>query len=128
MKKYQLLTLIWSLALAGAALPAQDPPPPKTMPRRSAGGGNPSASDIDRMTTYATILGRAIGCGIHVDPELRRVGRWMDRTFPPGSSRRKTYYPIFLAGIKHHAEEQQAGRSPDSCASLKREVKAFPWP
>lgn len=120
--------LVGCLGMATLPARAEDPPPPRAEKRRSKASPAPSAVDIDRMTTYATLLGRAIGCGIDVDPEMRRVGRWMDRTFPPGSAKQKTYLPIFMAGIKHHAEEQRAGRSPDSCTTLRREVKAFPWP
>ncbi len=80
------------------------------------------------MTTYATILGRAIGCRINVDSEMTRVGKWMDLTFPPGTALQRTYLPIFLEGIKHHALEQRQGRSPDSCETIQKEVREFPWP
>lgn len=50
-----------------------------------------SDTDIDRMTSYAVILGRAAGCGINTDKESRRVGKWMDRVFPPGSKDQKIY-------------------------------------
>jgi hypothetical protein len=44
-----------------------------------------SQADIDKLTTYAVVLGRAVACGANLDDASRRVGRWMDRTFPPGS-------------------------------------------
>lgn len=85
-------------------------------------------ADIDKMTTYATVLGRAIGCGINTDSAMKRVGRWMDKTFPPGSRDQQIYLPIFMEGVKHHAEQQRAGSSPDSCSELRKTFNTFPWP
>lgn len=85
-------------------------------------------AEIDHMTTYAVILGRATGCGIDVTSESARVGKWMDRVFPPGSRDQQIYLPIFIQGMSHHAREQAAGRSPDSCAEMRRQVRTFPWP
>jgi len=85
-------------------------------------------SDVDRMTTYATVLGRALGCGVDVDGPSSRVGKWMDRTFPPGTQDQKTYLPVFLAGVRHHANAQRQGNSPDSCSKVKSSFSAFPWP
>jgi hypothetical protein len=87
-----------------------------------------SARDIDRMTTYATLLGRAIGCRINVDDEMRKVGKWMDRTFPPGSKEQRIYMPIFLKGLKDSAKQQREGKSPDSCETLREEVRHIRWP
>lgn len=85
-------------------------------------------ADVDRMTTYAVILGRAIGCGIGVDAEMRRVGSWMDRVFPPGSVDQQTFLPIFVAGLQYHAEAQANGNSPDSCNMVRREYSQMLWP
>jgi hypothetical protein len=52
----------------------------------------------------------------------------MDRVFPPGSKDQQIYLPIFVWGMTHHAREQAAGRSPDSCAEMRRQVRTFPWP
>jgi hypothetical protein len=87
-----------------------------------------SDSDIDKLTTYAVILGRAIGCGINTDYEMRRVGAWMDKKFPPGSSDQKTYLPIFLQGIQYHAKQQSSGNSPDSCPQVRKSFKRMQWP
>lgn len=84
--------------------------------------------DIDKLTTYAVIMGRAIGCGIDTENEMRRVGSWMDRRFPPGSSDQKIYLPIFIAGVKKHAQNQANGNSPDSCSAVRREYSKMPWP
>lgn len=87
-----------------------------------------SSADIDRLTTYAVVLGRAVGCQIDATNAYSRVGRWMDRAFPPGSEDQKTYLPVFIVGVKHNAEQQAAGRSPDSCSSVRRTLDGFPWP
>lgn len=87
-----------------------------------------SATDVDQMTTYATILGRAIGCGVETGEAQRKVGRWMDQQFPPGSDDQKTYLPVFIEGMRKSAEDQSKGRSPDSCSTIRRGFADFPWP
>jgi hypothetical protein len=87
-----------------------------------------SSADIDKLTTYAVILGRATACGANVDDASRRVGRWMDRTFPPGSKDQQIYLPIFMEGMRHHVQQQNEGKSPDSCFSVLRSFNSFPWP
>lgn len=85
-------------------------------------------ADIDRMTSYSLILGRAIGCGIDVELEIRQVGSWMDSVFPPGSADQQTFLPIFGAGLIYHAEMQSNGDSPDSCNTVQREFSKMVWP
>ena len=84
--------------------------------------------DIDKLTTYSVILGRAIGCGADVGIASRRVGHWMDMVFPPGSVDQQTYLPIFMSGTRYHAEQQRLGKSPDSCTTVLRSFSGFPWP
>lgn len=87
-----------------------------------------SDSDIDKLTTYATVLGRGIACGADTSSASRRIGAWMDRTFPPGSSDQRTYLPIFMEGTRYAAEQQKSGNSPDSCPQVLRTFSSFPWP
>jgi hypothetical protein len=87
-----------------------------------------TAQDINKLTTYAVILGRAIACGADVGSASGKVGRWMDRVFPPGSADQKTYLPIFMGGTRYHAEQQKLGKSPDNCSSVLRTFSSFPWP
>jgi hypothetical protein len=87
-----------------------------------------SASDIDKLTTYATVLGRASACGISDNNAASRVGRWLDRLFPPGSKDQLTYLPIFLSGMQYAAEQQNSGKSPDNCAAVVRAFESMPWP
>lgn len=86
-----------------------------------------SEKDIDKMTTFAVILGLAIGCGIDTAQASKAAGSWFDRRFPPGSKDQKTYLPIFTEGIKMHAQNQASGRSPDTCADVSRQFKLMKW-
>jgi hypothetical protein len=82
--------------------------------------------DVDRLTTYAVVLGRAIACGVDVKDASSRVGSWMDRTF--SNKEKAMYLAIFAEGMKYHAEQQRAGRSPDSCTSVRNSFAKIPWP
>ncbi len=92
--------------------------------------------DIDKLTTYSVVLGRAVACGPNADQSfrtrymdaMRKVGGWMDRAFPPGSPERVTAWRLFTEGMEYHAEQQKSGRSPDSCSAVLRSFSTFPWP
>ena len=85
-----------------------------------------SDQDIDMLTTYTTILGRAAACGIDTKKPGKRVGKWMDRTFSP--EERVTYLKIFAIGVAYAAQMQSEGQSPDSCFDVRRTLDGFPWP
>lgn len=85
-----------------------------------------SDQDIDRLTTYTTILGRAIACGIDIKKPKERVGKWFNRAFSPDE--KETYLEIFATGVAYAAKMQSEGQSPDSCFDVKRTLKGFPWP
>ena len=87
-----------------------------------------SSSDIDKLTTYAVILGRATACGINTKEASSKVGAWMDRTFPPGSSDQMTYLPILMSGMQYNAQQQASGNSPDSCSAVLRAFNAMHLP
>lgn len=87
----------------------------------------PISDSIDRMTTYAVVLGRAIGCGMDVSGPSGRVGDWFDSNFPLGPQKVQ-YLSIMAQGIKHHAEQQRRGNSPDSCSQVRVQMANFPWP
>ena len=87
-----------------------------------------SSKNIDKLTTYAVVLGRAAACGGDIETPSRRVGAWMDKVFPPGSADQKTYLPVFMEGMRYHAQQQATGKSPDSCSSVLDTLRGFPWP
>jgi hypothetical protein len=82
------------------------------------------SSAIDRMTTYTTVLGRGIGCGVSgTETASSRFGAWMD-----SQGLTKNYLLVAAAGIKMAAEQQRAGNSPDSCSTVRVQFASFPWP
>ncbi|WP_057431980.1 MULTISPECIES: hypothetical protein [Pseudomonas syringae group] len=89
-----------------------------------------AASDVDinKLTTYAVMLGRAAGCGFSVTSEASQVGSWMDRRFKPGSADQKTYLPIFMAGVRENADRQSKGLSPDDCSTVREQFSLVIWP
>lgn len=100
-----------------------------TEPSKSSSTANmpqtPStASAIDRMTTYTTVLGRGMGCGVAgTENASSRFGAWMD-----SQGLTKNYLLVAAAGIKMAAEQQRAGNSPDSCSTVRAQFASFPWP
>jgi len=85
-------------------------------------------ADINKLTTYAVIIGRAVACGVDIKPAMKDVGRWMDRRFPPGSSDQQIYLPVFSQGVQYHAQRQTDGKSPDGCSSVRRTFNQMDWP
>lgn len=93
--------------------------------RRSAPAGGGAAAR-DRLTTYAVIIGRALGCGLNPTQEGERVGAWIDRTW--SGSEKGGYLAVFTQGVKQHRDLQLSGRSPDSCDDVRREFRTVRWP
>lgn len=87
-----------------------------------------SDADVNKLTTYAVMLGRAAGCGFSVTSEASQVGSWMDRRFKPGSADQKTYLPIFMAGVRENADRQSRGLSPDDCSTVRQQFSLVSWP
>lgn len=85
-------------------------------------------NNIDRVTTYAVLIGRGLGCGVDVKPQVARVGAWLDRIAPPGSEAQRTLLPMFTEQSQYHAGQQIAGKSPDGCAAVARAIRNHPWP
>lgn len=88
---------------------------------------SPSAGAVDRMTTYSVVLGRAIGCGIGVDAQLKRVGAWFDVEFPADANK-ALFMGAMAEGMRKNAQLQKSGNSPDSCSSVRTQINEFPWP
>ena len=85
-------------------------------------------NDIDKLTSYAVILGRACACGIDVGSASRKVGAWIDKKFPPGSSDQMFYLNLFMKGMEHHAKQQSVGNSPDTCSQVRSAFYGMQWP
>lgn len=104
------------------------PPPSTPAPAALASASDSMLMHIDRVTTYAVLLGRGIGCGQNVQPQIERVGAWMDRVAPPGSAGQQTLLPMLMQHSEYHAQQQASGLSPDSCGAVARAIKSHPWP
>ncbi|PLY57301.1 hypothetical protein HBH1_04393 [Herbaspirillum sp. BH-1] len=85
-------------------------------------------SDIDKMTTYSVVLGRGVACGLDIKDAMEKVGKWVDIHFSPGSDDQKIYLPVFMEGVKYHAQQQKNGNSPDDCTKVRQIFAGFPWP
>lgn len=103
----------------------QDPPPANTA---TASPSDPMYGHIDRVSTYAVLIGRGAACGIDVSEPARRVGVWLDRVAPPGSAAQRTLLPMLTQQGQYHAQQQASGRSPDDCATVARAIARFQWP
>ena len=87
-----------------------------------------SDADVNKLTSYAVMLGRAAGCGVSVTDQAGRVGSWMDRQFEPGSADQQMYLPIFMAGVRDNADRQSRGLSPDDCSTVHKQFTLVDWP
>lgn len=96
------------------------------------GGGEPSQAQmygyIDRVSTYAVLIGRGAACGVNTKGYAGRVGSWVDRVAPPGSSAQQTLLSQLMQGSYYHAQQQASGQSPDSCDTVARAISNFGWP
>jgi hypothetical protein len=86
-----------------------------------------SEADLQRMNNMALLLGRAAGCGLDTARATGVIGAWFDQTFPPGSIDQMRYLPVFAREVRRHAEAQQSGNSPDSCADVAQAFGTMRW-
>ena len=82
--------------------------------------------DFDKVTTYATLMGRAVACGENINYSSKKVGAWMDRTFSKKEIGNQII--IFTTAIQYAAEQQKNGNSPDTCGSAVKAFKKVNWP
>lgn len=81
--------------------------------------------DIDKLTTYASIMGRAVGCGINTEKEMGKVGAWMDSAFDLES--KPMFMLLFMQGVQMNAQTQMSGNSPDSCSDISKSYSKMSW-
>ncbi len=101
-----------------AALTLRTNPPPSSKAVQ--------VQNLDRLTSYGVLLGRALGCGIPTEAQSKSVGRWMDSQF--SAAERAIYLPVLMEAIRHHANEQRHGRAPDTCAQVRQTFYRVAWP
>jgi hypothetical protein len=86
-----------------------------------------SAADLETMSRMALLLGRAVGCGLDTRRATGAIGGWLDQAFPPGSADHLRYLQAFGADVRRHAQQQQQGDTPDSCADVAEALSAVNW-
>jgi hypothetical protein len=86
-----------------------------------------SQGDLETMSRMALLLGRAVGCGLDTDRAVKAISAWLDQTFPPGSAEQARYLQAFGADVRRHAQQQQSGDTPDSCADVGQALDAMNW-
>ncbi|MBF0309480.1 MAG: hypothetical protein HQL56_08135 [Magnetococcales bacterium] len=91
-------------------------PMPDPVPRDASLA--PADYDINTMTSYAVILGRASACGVYTDDAKARVLVWMAGRFPKANPASKAHELIFHEGVHMHTRLQASGKSPDSCQNV----------
>lgn len=104
------------------------PPIDMDAPAAASGGGGQMYALIDRVSTYAVLVGRGVGCGVDVSGPVNRVGSWLDSVAPPGSEAQRTLLPMFMQQSQYHAGQQVSGQSPDGCDTVARAIRNHPWP
>lgn len=72
----------------------------------------------DKMATYATVIGRAIGCGYDVSKQSTELGRWIDKTFSYDLKMKAIYTKVAADGMAYHADLQSRGSTPTTCTEV----------
>lgn len=103
-------------------------PPPAAPSTKGMSAPGSMHDHIDRVSTYAVLIGRGAACGIDTRGPAGRVGAWLDRVAPPGSAAQQTLLPMLMQQSRYHAEQQASGNTPDDCATVARAIRGHPWP
>ena len=94
-----------------------------------SGSALPAApGDVERLSTFAEVIGRALACGADTRPATQAVGRWMDERWHRASRAQHNYVQIFASKMRFHFQQQKEGESPESCPSALRTFQRFEWP
>lgn len=72
---------------------------------------------IDRMITFATILGRASGCGFTIDGQMRNLVSWLDQNVSDPAAR-AAYLDTAGLAFDRAALQQRSGTTGDSCLDV----------
>jgi hypothetical protein len=86
-----------------------------------------SNTQADQAAKLAMLLGRGVGCDLDTGRANSMIGAWLDHTFPPGTARQDIYLDMFADTVRHHAAQQRAGKSPDSCADVAEAFGTMNW-
>jgi len=86
-----------------------------------------SNAEAEQAAKLAMLLGRGVGCDLDTGRANRMIGAWLNHTFPSGSARQDIYLDMFADTVRHHAAQQRAGNSPDSCAEVAQAFDTMDW-
>lgn len=84
-----------------------------------------SDSDMDKMTSYAVMIGRAGACKIDTTDAMGKIARWSKTAL---GERDGYVLAIFAQGVDMAMKQQLNGSSPDSCYTVEKAFRTFPWP
>ncbi|MDP3750077.1 MAG: hypothetical protein Q8Q88_23885 [Phenylobacterium sp.] len=84
--------------------------------------------NMDRLTTYAVLIGRATGCRFQTGPLDDRVRKWIIGATSNSRADRDVMFAVWQAGIRENAYAQLEGRSPDDCDAVARGIHGHRWP
>jgi hypothetical protein len=85
-----------------------------------------SEAEVERLSSFALLLGRGIGCNLDTKRAAGVIGSWFDNTFP-GEEEQERYLPVFAEEVEQHARQQRSGDSPDSCADIAHAFYTMRW-
>lgn len=101
------------------------PPEAPVDPEQISGDGYDT---MDRLTTFAILIGRGVGCHIDMSRETIRVEKWISLQSHVGPADLGTLQGVFVSGVQAQAEQQAAGEGPDSCAVVAHAIHHHSWP
>lgn len=79
---------------------------------------------VDKLTTYSTVIGRAVACGADVKPHMNVIQDWFDNGVP--RKHQNEFNSIFNMGVLYAAKQQMNGDSPDDCSKVKSSFAKIP--
>jgi hypothetical protein len=86
-----------------------------------------SEAEVERLSSFAMVLGRGIGCNLDTKRAAAVLNQWFDKAFPPGSGEQEHYLPRFAAEVEQYRLQQHSGDSPDSCADVAQAFYTLRW-
>lgn len=84
-----------------------------------------SDRDMDMMTSYAVMIGRADACDIDTKDAYAKIQRWFKSVL---NDREGYIMVIFFQGVDMSKKQQLNGETPDSCYAVEKAFRTFPWP
>jgi hypothetical protein len=81
-------------------------------------------SAVDKLTTYSTVIGRALACKVDVSKQMDVVQDWFDNRVP--KKYQAEFNSTFNIGVLYAAKQQVEGKSPDDCTTVRKHFNQIP--